>query len=84
MAPSSVLIEYDMPVAKISGAGLGAIAVLVVVLWACIVGEHLIMQRANRDLSGALTRIRLLQKNRVGPLPVMLPTSGRTSHPAVG
>ena len=73
-----------MTLAKISGAGLSAIAMLVVLLWACILGEHLILQRANSELSGAMTRIRLLQKQRFGPVPVSLPASSHTVRPAIG
>jgi len=69
---------------KISGAGLSAIAMLVTLLWACILGEHLIVQRANQELSGAMTRIRLLQKRRLGTVPVSLPASSRPVRPAIG
>ena len=69
---------------KITRAGLSSIAMLVTLLWACILGEHLIVQRANRELSGAMTKIRLLQKQRVGPVPVSLPASSRSVRPAIG
>jgi len=73
-----------MALMKISGAGLSAIAMLVALLWACILGEHLIVQRANEELSGAMTRMRLLQKKRQGTIPVSLPASSRPLRPAIG
>ena len=73
-----------MTIARISGAGLSVIAMLVVLLWTCILGEHFIVQRANRELSGAMTRIRLLQKKRVGPIPVSAPAPGHSAAPVIG
>lgn len=53
-----------MVLAKITGTGLSSIALLVTALWGCILGEHLIVQRANRELSQAMTQIRELQSKR--------------------
>ena len=53
-----------MQFAKITGAGLSSIALLVTVLWGCIVGEHLILRNANRDFSQAMAQIHELQSKR--------------------
>ena len=36
-----------MPVAKITGQGLTSIAILVALLWTCVIGERVILGRAN-------------------------------------
>jgi hypothetical protein len=69
---------------KISGTGLGSIAMLVTLLWACILGEHLIVERANRELSAAMSNIRLMQRRRIGPLPVSLPGASRPVRSTIG
>jgi hypothetical protein len=71
-----------MATARITGAGMGSIAMLVAVLWACILGEHLIVQRANREYSQAMTEIRQMQKKRV--MPVSAPVGRRIARPAIG
>ena len=72
-----------MVLAKITGAGLSSIALLVAVLWACIVGERLILQRANREYSQAMTQIRQLQSKKRA-VPASLPSPRRSVRPAVG
>jgi hypothetical protein len=72
-----------MVFAKISGAGLGSIAMLVLILWACIVGEHLIVDRANRVFSNAMTQLHQLQmKKRAEPASV--PAPPHSVRPAIG
>ncbi len=44
----------------ISRQGLGMIAVLVALLWACVVGERVIVSRANREVLRALRDVRRL------------------------
>ncbi len=57
-----------MPVAKITGQGLSAIAILVALLWGCLVGEHLIVQHANREARQVLREVRVLRmKQQVEP-----------------
>lgn len=70
-----------MAIAKITGVGMGSIAMLVVLLWACIVGEHLIVERANRDLAQTMTEIRTMQKRRVEP--VSAPVVPHAFRPAI-
>ncbi len=71
-----------MAITKITGAGLGSIAILVAMLWGCIVGERLIVQRANRELAGAMSEIRQLQKRRV--VPASKPVTHHPARPAIG
>jgi hypothetical protein len=74
-----------MAFAKITGGGLSAIAMLVIVLWACIIGEHLIVARANRELARTMLEVRKLQ-NRKNADPVSAPAPAiRTRlRPAIG
>lgn len=53
--------EEAMEIAKITKQGLITIAFLVAVLWGCLVGERLTVQKANREMSGALREIGRLQ-----------------------
>ena len=71
-----------MVLAKITGAGLSSIALSVGVLWACILGEHLIVQRANREFSQAMTQIRELQSKRRAE-PAFTPNHRRHTRPAI-
>lgn len=71
-----------MALARITGAGLGSICVLVAILWGCILGEHFIVQRANRQLSNAMTEIRHLQMRRSAE-PASTPTLRHHVRPAI-
>jgi hypothetical protein len=72
-----------MMLARISGAGLISIAVLVAILWACILGEHLIVKRANREFSRAMIELRQLQiKKRT--VPASLPAVPHSARPSIG
>ena len=53
-----------MAIAKITGQGLRAIAVLVFLLWGCIFLEHSMVRRANIEACRALRAIRALQMKR--------------------
>jgi hypothetical protein len=72
-----------MVLAKISGAGLSSIAMLVVVLWACILGEHLIVDRANREFSSAMTELHQLQMKRRAE-PASAPARRHPGRPVIG
>ena len=71
-----------MVFSKITGAGLGSIALSVTILWGCILGEHLIVQRANRDFLKAMAEIRLLQSKKNAE-PASLPAPHRRVRPAI-
>jgi hypothetical protein len=72
-----------MALAKISGAGLSSIAMLVVILWACILGEHLIVDRANREFTSAMAQLHELQMKKQAE-PASVPTPRHFRHPAIG
>jgi hypothetical protein len=58
----------DICVAKITGQGLTSIAILVALLWTCLVGERVILGRANADASQVIRAMRELQlKSRQQP-----------------
>ena len=43
-----------MPIAKISGPGLAAIAASVAALWGCLAAERIIVSQANREIHRTL------------------------------
>jgi len=43
-----------MQIAAITKQGLWTMAILVVILWGCLVGEHLMVQKASREMGQAL------------------------------
>ena len=62
-----------MPIAKITGQGLMAIAFSVALLWFCLISERVMIKRARQE------RVRLLQdierlQHRQRPQPVSAPT----------
>ena len=75
-----------MAIAKITKAGLSSIAVLVVLLWSCIIGEHMMVRRANREFSSALNEIRALRmKKSAEPAAAPAPRwKSRRVNPTVG
>ena len=68
-----------MPIAKITGQGLAAIGVSVALLWACVIGERAMVQRAYTERAQVLREMERLQR-RQRPVPVSLP-SHRFHHP---
>ena len=72
-----------MALAKITGSGLSSIALLVAVLWACIVGEQIVLQRANRELGQAMTEIRQLQSRKRAE-PASTPAPRHPVRPTLG
>ncbi len=74
-----------MAVAQITGQGLRSIAVLVVLLWGCIIGERVIVARANMEAYRALRDIRLLQlQKRAEPASVPAPRIPHPARPTIG
>jgi hypothetical protein len=61
-----------MTIAGITKPGLTVMAILVAILWGCVIGERLTVQRANLEMEQALRQMRR-------PTPVSLPQ--RTSLP---
>ena len=66
-----------MAFAKISRQGLGVIAILVVCLWGCIVGERMLVRHARMETYRALRDMRNLRMKR-GPEPVSAPSQEHT------
>jgi hypothetical protein len=55
-------------VAKITGQGLTSIAILVVLLWTCLIGQRVILGRANADAVQVMRAMRdLRSKSRRQP-----------------
>jgi hypothetical protein len=75
---------FAVAIARITVQGLTSIAILVLVLWACAIGERVIVDRANAETTEALRAMRSLQlKNRRQPAATPLrPT--RRQHPELG
>jgi len=72
-----------MVLARISGAGLISIATLVAMLWACILGEHLIVRRANREFNQAMLELRQMQLKKQA-VPASLPAAPHPTRPSLG
>lgn len=53
-----------MAIAKLTGQGLTAIAVSVALLWGCLVGERLLLQRANAEASRTMYELRVMRLQR--------------------
>jgi hypothetical protein len=58
-----------MTTAAITKQGLAAMAVLVAILWGCLVAERLMVDRAGREMSRALRDIQTLQIKMQQPSP---------------
>ena len=57
-----------MAIAKITGQGLTSIAILVALLWACVIGERVIARRAATGAAQAVQAMRILRlQNRRQP-----------------
>jgi hypothetical protein len=67
-----------MPVVKITGQGLSAIALLVALLWYCLLTERAIARQANAGRVQALQEIRRL-RHRTAPQPVSAPMPQQAS-----
>jgi len=61
-----------MPVVKITGQGLSAIALSVALLWYCFLAERAIARRAEAERAQAIQEIHRLRQ-RPAPLPVSTP-----------
>ncbi|HXA50025.1 MAG TPA: hypothetical protein VNV86_06975 [Candidatus Acidoferrum sp.] len=74
-----------MPIAKITGHGLLAIALAVAVLWACFVGEQLILKRSHARRAQVMRDLRQMQlQRRTVPASSPVPDSPGRSSTTVG
>jgi len=69
--------------ARITSQGLKAMALLVVLLWGCILFERSLISTANRTSYEALREIRTLRWKRNAE-PVSVPLPRRPARPALG
>ena len=69
-----------MPLARITGQGLASIAILVTLLWACAIGEHIVVRRANGTATEALRAMRSLRIRALRP-PASTPLRPARSRP---
>lgn len=67
-----------MPVAKITGQGLFAIACSVALLWSCLIGERVLQRNAGSERLRALRGIEQLQQRQSRPTPVTVPMPAQT------
>jgi hypothetical protein len=76
---------FAMALARITGQGLTSIAVLVILLWACVIGERIIVSQANAQTAEAVRAIRSLQlKNRRQPAAAPLHPPLKRQRPELG
>jgi len=69
-----------LPVAKITGQGLTSIAIVVALLWTCVIGERLIRGSAAAEAAQVMRDMRQLRlKNR--QLPAAAPARPRPVRP---
>ena len=63
-----------MPIIKISGQGLMAIAFSVALLWACLIGDRILTQRALVERTRVMRDIRHFQRQpRIAPVAAPVP-----------
>ena len=62
-----------MPIAKITGQGLAAIALSVALLWACFIGERLLVRQSLDQRAQLMRELHQMQRDRRAQ-PVSAPT----------
>jgi hypothetical protein len=68
--------ERLMPIAKITGQGLAAIALSVALLWACLVGERMTLNKAvvrRAQVMRELKRMQIRHQTQPASIPVQRP-----------
>jgi hypothetical protein len=73
-----------MPIAKITGQGLGAIAVAVVLLWGCLIGERLILNRSYARRAQVMRDLHRMQVDHGGAQPASAPVFSHRPSTTVG
>jgi hypothetical protein len=68
-----------MPIARITGQGLAAIALSVALLWACFIGERLLVRHTLDQRAQLMRELHQMQRDRRAQ-PVSAPTP-RGPHP---
>ena len=62
-----------MPIAKITGQGLAAIACSVGLLWGCLIVDHVARRSAVRERARVVREVRRMQQPSPQPSPVSAP-----------
>jgi hypothetical protein len=74
-----------MPIAKITGQGLAAIAASVALLWGCFVGEHLILNRTHVRRAQVIRELRQMQLlHGTQPVSTPQPDNPHRSNTTIG
>jgi hypothetical protein len=69
-----------MPIAKITGQGLAAIALSVALLWACFIGERLLVRETLQRQAQVMRELHQMQRDhRTEPVSAPVP---HTQHPS--
>lgn len=68
-----------MPIARITGKGLSAIAVSVALLWGCLIAERVTRQQADATRLQVMQELRQLQR-RSSPVPIPVSVPARWQH----
>ena len=66
-----------MPIARITGQGLAAIALSVALLWACLIGERLLVSQTLAQRAQLMRELHQMQREH-GTLPVSTPARPAT------
>jgi hypothetical protein len=64
--------ERLMPIAKITGQGLAAIALSVALLWSCLIGERVMVRRASIERTLVMRDLERMQRTHLQPNPLQL------------
>ncbi len=74
-----------MPIAKITGQGLAAMALSVALLWGCVIADVVQERRAYAERARVLQELQLLQRStRPEPVSVPMPGPARRPRPFAG
>ena len=74
-----------MPIVKITGQGLSAIALSVALLWGLLIAERYVSRKAGEGRAQALEEIRRMQRpSAPQPVSVPLPHPAPAAKPALG
>uniref|UniRef100_Q02AX0 Uncharacterized protein n=1 Tax=Solibacter usitatus (strain Ellin6076) TaxID=234267 RepID=Q02AX0_SOLUE len=74
-----------MPIAKITGQGLAAIALSVALLWSCLIGERLMVSHATARQAQLMRELQQLQRiHRTEPVSTPGPRPPHVARPTVG
>jgi hypothetical protein len=74
-----------MPIARITGQGLAAIALSVALLWACLVGERMLLNHSLAQRAQVIRELRQLQlDHRTVPVSVPMPRFGNARRTTLG